>query len=89
MIDPFKSYETALQTIGRGVRKADDKDIVYIFDISSDLKYSTKHRNIRLETYKEAKIPYTVDKIEYEKLEERVWHFLLVLIKYSLIYFIS
>ena len=53
-IDMGKSFIRVIQTIGRGLRKAPDKDHVDVTDICSDLKYSRKHTAERIKFYKEA-----------------------------------
>jgi superfamily II DNA or RNA helicase len=53
MIDGGKSFERVIQTLGRGLRKAEDKDEINIFDISSNLKFSARHAKTRRKYYKE------------------------------------
>jgi superfamily II DNA or RNA helicase len=67
LIDIGKSYIRVIQSIGRGLRKAADKNMVYIFDISSNLKYSKQHMNKRIAHYKEAQYPHSKTKIKYTK----------------------
>lgn len=67
LIDVGKSFIRVIQGIGRGLRKAHDKDSVEIVDISSDLKYSKKHLNARINIYKDAQYPYKKHKINYKK----------------------
>lgn len=55
MIDAGKSYIRAIQTIGRSLRKAIDKNEVTVYDIHSKLKWSRKHFNERNKYYKDAK----------------------------------
>lgn len=57
-IDMGKSFIRVIQSIGRGLRKAHDKDYVHVTDLCSDLKYSKKHAAERIKYYKEAKYPY-------------------------------
>lgn len=64
-IDVGKSFIRVIQTIGRGLRKADDKDSVDVTDICSDLKYARKHLNERKKFYAEAQYPHKVKKIDY------------------------
>ena len=64
-IDAGKSFIRVIQSIGRGLRKAKDKDSVLITDIASDLKYSKKHLAERIKYYKEAKYPYKKRKVDY------------------------
>lgn len=65
LIDLGKSFIRTIQAIGRGLRKAEDKEFIDVVDISSDLKYSKKHVNERLKFYKEAGYPYKKNKINY------------------------
>lgn len=66
-VDMGKSFIRVIQTIGRGLRKADDKDHVNVADISSDLKYGSKHQKERIKFYKEANYPFKVTKVDYAK----------------------
>ena len=64
-IDAGKSFIRVIQSIGRGLRKAHDKDKVLVSDICSDLKYSKKHLRERMNYYTEAKYPYKKKKVDY------------------------
>ena len=64
-IDVGKSFIRIIQTIGRGLRKAPDKDSVEFTDVCSDLKYSRKHLTERKKFYREAQYPHKVKKVEY------------------------
>lgn len=68
LIDPGKSFIQIIQSIGRGLRKAKDKDSVTVYDISSDLKYGDRHSKERKKYYKEQAYAYTDNKIEYQKI---------------------
>lgn len=65
LIEPGKSFVRVIQSIGRGVRKADDKDFVQIWDITSTCKFAKRHLTQRKKYYNESKYPYTIDKIEW------------------------
>lgn len=65
VIDAGKSFIRIIQSIGRGLRKAPDKDSVDFTDICSDLKYSRKHLTERKKYYREAQYPYKVKKVDY------------------------
>jgi len=65
LIEPGKSFVRVIQSIGRGVRKANDKDYLHVVDISSNLKYSKKHLATRKQYYKEQEFRHTVTKIKY------------------------
>ena len=64
LIEPGKSFVRVIQSIGRGIRKADDKDFVTIYDICASTKYSKRHLSERKRYYKEAKYPFTIEKIK-------------------------
>ncbi len=64
-IDVGKSFIRVIQTIGRGLRKAPDKDFVDVTDVCSDLKYSRKHTSERIKFYKEAEYPYKKRIVDY------------------------
>lgn len=63
LVDPGKSFIRAIQSIGRGLRKAADKHHLWMHDLCSNGKYSKKHLKERLRYYKEAHYPYRVDEI--------------------------
>ena len=65
LIEPGKSFVRVIQSIGRGVRKAKDKDFVQIWDITSTCKYAKKHLTERKKFYKEAHYPFTIEKIDW------------------------
>jgi superfamily II DNA or RNA helicase len=65
LLEPGKSFVRVIQSIGRGVRKAEDKDFVQIWDITSTAKYSKKHLTERKKFYKEANYPFTIEKVNY------------------------
>jgi superfamily II DNA or RNA helicase len=65
-IDMGKSFIRVIQTIGRGLRKAPDKDFVNVTDIGSDLKYANKHRRERIKFYAEAQYPNTKRKVKVD-----------------------
>lgn len=57
LVDTGKSFIRTIQSIGRGLRKAVDKNYVKVFDIYSKLKFSKKHASDRKKHYKEAGYP--------------------------------
>jgi superfamily II DNA or RNA helicase len=65
LIEPGKSFVRVIQSIGRGIRKADDKDFVQIWDITAASKYAKRHLTERKRYYKEAKYPFTIQKVKY------------------------
>lgn len=66
LIEPGKSFVRTIQSIGRGIRKAKDKDFVQIWDITSTCKYAKRHLTQRKKYYKEAKYPFDVTKVNIE-----------------------
>ena len=67
LVEPGKSFVRVIQSIGRGIRKAKDKDHVEIWDITSTAKFSKRHLRERKKFYKEANYPFTIDKVNYRK----------------------
>lgn len=63
LIEPGKSFVRVIQSIGRGIRKADDKDFVNIWDVTANTKYAKKHLAERKKFYKEAKYNFTIEKV--------------------------
>ena len=66
MLEPGKSFVRVIQSIGRGIRKAEDKDYVQVVDITSNLKYSKRHLTKRKQFYKEQNFRHKVTKVEYK-----------------------
>jgi superfamily II DNA or RNA helicase len=67
LLEPGKSFVRVIQSIGRGIRKAEDKDFVQIWDITSTCKYAKRHLTERKKYYKEAKYPFTLEKVDWQK----------------------
>ena len=65
LLEPGKSFVRVIQSIGRGIRKAEDKDHVEIWDITASTKYAKRHLTERKRFYKEAKYPFDIQKIKY------------------------
>jgi superfamily II DNA or RNA helicase len=63
LVEPGKSFVRVIQSIGRGLRKADDKDSVEIYDICSRMKFSNNHLTKRKQFYKKVEYPYTIKKV--------------------------
>src|SRR6056300_295684 len=63
LIEPGKSFVRVIQSIGRGIRKAEDKDFVQIWDITGGTKYAKRHLTARKKFYKEAQYPFTITKV--------------------------
>ena len=66
LLEPGKSFVRVIQSIGRGIRKAEDKDYLHVVDITSNLKYSKRHLTKRKAFYKEQGFPFQVTKVEYK-----------------------
>ena len=65
LLEPGKSFVRVIQSIGRGIRKAQDKDYVQIWDITSTCKYAKRHLTKRKAFYREANYPFTVEKTDW------------------------
>ena len=66
LLEPGKSFVRVIQSIGRGIRKADDKDFVQIWDITSTCRFAKRHLTKRKAFYKEANYPFTVQKKDWQ-----------------------
>jgi superfamily II DNA or RNA helicase len=66
LLEPGKSFVRVIQSIGRGIRKAEDKDFVQIWDITSSCKFAKRHLTQRKAFYKEASYPFDVEKVKYK-----------------------
>jgi len=65
LVEPGKSFVRVIQSIGRGIRKAEDKEHVEIWDIASTAKFSKRHLTERKKFYNEARYPFTIKKMKY------------------------
>ena len=66
LLEPGKSFVRVIQSIGRGIRKAEDKDHVEIWDITSTCKFAKRHLTKRKTFYKDANYPFTQEKLEWK-----------------------
>jgi len=66
MVESGKSFTRVIQSIGRGIRKAEDKDHVEIWDITSTCKFAKRHLTRRKAFYKEANYPFSTEKLEWQ-----------------------
>ena len=66
LLEPGKSFVRVIQSIGRGIRKAEDKDYLNVVDLTSNLKYSKRHLTKRKAFYREQGFPFQVTKVEYK-----------------------
>lgn len=62
LFEPGKSFIRTIQSVGRGLRRAKDKDFVQVFDICTSTKYSKKHLTERKKFYKECEYPFKITK---------------------------
>jgi superfamily II DNA or RNA helicase len=69
LVEPGKSFVRVIQSIGRGIRKAEDKDHVEIWDITSTCKFAKRHLTKRKAFYKEANYPFSAEKLEWMKIK--------------------
>jgi superfamily II DNA or RNA helicase len=65
LFEAGKSFVRVIQSIGRGIRVAPDKDFVNVYDICSNCKFSKRHLTKRKKFYTEQEYPYSVLKITY------------------------
>jgi len=65
LIEPGKSFVRVIQSIGRGIRKASDKDFVQIWDITSTCKFAKRHLTQRKNFYREANYPFDLERVNY------------------------
>lgn len=66
IVEPGKSFVKVIQSIGRGLRTAKDKDHVMVYDITSSCKYSKRHLTQRKKFYKEKEYPFKIRKIQWK-----------------------
>jgi superfamily II DNA or RNA helicase len=66
LFEPGKSFVRVIQSIGRGIRKAQDKDHVEIWDVTSNCKFAKRHLTKRKQFYKEANYPFSLEKVDWK-----------------------
>jgi len=66
LVEPGKSFIRVIQSIGRGLRKAEGKDFVQIYDITSTAKFAKRHLAKRKIFYKEANYEFEIKKVIYK-----------------------
>ena len=64
LLEPGKSFIKVIQSIGRGLRIAKDKDYVDVYDVASTASYSKRHLSKRIAFYEENEFPYSKAKID-------------------------
>jgi superfamily II DNA or RNA helicase len=67
LVEPGKSFVRVIQSIGRGIRKAEDKDHVQIWDVTSTCRFAKRHLTKRKTFYREANYPFTQERLEWKK----------------------
>lgn len=70
VIDLGKSFIKIIQSIGRGLRMAKDKQHVNVHDIGTDLQYGNKHALERAKHYAEAEYPFKKVKVDYSLVDQ-------------------
>ena len=65
LVEPGKSFVRVIQSIGRGIRKAEDKDHVEIWDVTSTCRYAKRHLTKRKAYYRDANYPFTQERLEW------------------------
>jgi len=63
LVEPGKSFVRTIQSIGRGLRKAQDKDSVEIWDVTSSCKFSKRHMTKRKQFYNDANYEWELQKV--------------------------
>jgi superfamily II DNA or RNA helicase len=66
LVEPGKSFVRVIQSIGRGIRKAEDKDHVQIWDVTSTCRFAKRHLTKRKTFYREANYPFTQEKLSWK-----------------------
>ena len=66
LLEPGKSFVRVIQSIGRGIRRAEDKDFVQIWDITSTCRFAKRHLTKRKTYYKEANYPFQIQKVDWQ-----------------------
>lgn len=65
LLDAGKGFVKVIQSIGRGLRVAQDKDFVNVYDMCSNTKYSRRHLTERKKFYKDAGYEFSMKKVNY------------------------
>jgi superfamily II DNA or RNA helicase len=66
LIEPGKSFVRVIQSIGRSLRVAKDKDWADIYDITSNCKFAKRHLTKRKQFYREAEYSFNVEKVKWK-----------------------
>ena len=65
LLEAGQSFIRVIQSIGRGLRRAKDKDYIRILDLCSSLKFSRRHLSKRKSFYAEQDYPHNTTKVDY------------------------
>jgi len=65
LLEAGQSFIRTWQSVGRGLRRAKDKDHIRVVDLCSSLKYSKRHLSKRKTFYNEAHYPHHTTKVYY------------------------
>ena len=71
LIEPGKSFVRVIQSIGRGLRKANDKNEVDIYDVTSSCKFAKRHLTTRKKYYTEAGYNYSIEKVDWTQTTDK------------------
>lgn len=66
LLEPGKSFVRVIQSIGRGIRIAQDKNHVDVWDVTSTCKFSKRHLTKRKQFYKEQQFPFEIVKVDWQ-----------------------
>jgi superfamily II DNA or RNA helicase len=67
LIECGKSFVRTIQSCGRALRIANDKNHATIWDICSTCKFSKRHLTNRKAYYKEQEFPYSIQKVNWQQ----------------------
>ena len=67
LLEAGRSFVRVIQSIGRGLRRAKDKDYIRILDLCSSLKFSKRHLSKRKSFYNEQEYPHITSKVNYDR----------------------
>lgn len=65
LLEAGKSFTRVIQSIGRGIRIAEDKEFLNVYDVCSNCKFSKRHLTKRKKFYTESEYPFTISKVDY------------------------
>lgn len=65
LLECGKSWIRVVQSLGRGLRIAEDKDHIEVYDVCSNSKYSKRHLTKRKQFYKDKEYPFSITKVIY------------------------